>query len=215
MKNNHKNLIICNEYSIKNYLGFLRDKQTKTKDFRYYSQLLTTQLLNLAIAKNDLKRIPITTPLKKTIVWRTGKSYVLIIILRAGVAMLPAALSIFSDSKVGFVGLARDEKTAIAKEYCWRLPSLKNDNLLILDPMIATGGSLLHVLRKLKDESQTLTQVKIVSFVCSPEGVAAIHDQFPQVKIYTASLDEKLNSKKFIIPGLGDFGDRYFGTEGR
>jgi uracil phosphoribosyltransferase len=135
---------------------------------------------------------------------------VVITILRAGLAMTSSAISLFPEASVGFAGLRRDEKTAIAEEYYWQIPKISaSDIVLLLDPMLATGGSLLHVLRKL----ETTKNVRLITIISAPEGVAAIHNEFPNLPIYTAAVDEKLNDKKYIVPGLGDFGDRYFGTE--
>lgn len=140
-----------------------------------------------------------------------SKNFVVIAILRSALALLPASLKYLPSAKVGFAGLARDEKTAIAKEYYWKAPDLKGKSILIPDPMLATGGSILHVLRKIKGEEPK--EIRIASIVSAPEGVKAIQKEFPDVKIFTMALDEGLDSKKFIVPGLGDFGDRYFGTE--
>lgn len=207
-----RNLIEVKNYYIDNALGFLRDKQSDTTTFRHYARHLILHLVAGALTDMDLKKIDITTEFKKTKVKRISSEFVLLPILRSGIAMLEPALNLLPDAAVGFAGLVRDEKTAVAREYYWKVPSVKDRVVLILDPMLATGGSILHVLRKLKT-GQTPKEIRIISIVCAPEGVTATHKEFPEVKIFTSSLDEGLNAQKFILPGLGDFGDRFFNTE--
>jgi len=114
-------------------------------------------------------------------------------------------------SKVGFVGLQRDEETAVASEYYWKLPPLTTESVVIItDPMLATGGSILHLLKVVSKEK--IKELRVVCVIAAPEGIEAIHKEFPDVHIYTGSVDSHLNSKKYIVPGLGDYGDRYFGT---
>ena len=132
-------------------------------------------------------------------------------VLRAGVAMLFEAIKLLPNAKVGFVGLERDENTAVASQYYWKLPPITQDStIIVIDPMLATGGSLVHLLRQILPKKPK--QIIIVSVIAAPEGVALIEKEFPNVKIYTAALDKGLDDKKFIVPGLGDYGDRYFGT---
>jgi uracil phosphoribosyltransferase len=154
----------------------------------------------------------ITTPVKvETKTQRLADEVIVIPILRAGLAMLFGALQLLPKSKVGFVGLQRDEKTAIASEYYWKLPEIKENSVVIItDPMLATGGSLIHLLKKIAPLKPK--EIRIVCVIAAPEGLAAIRQEFPEIKIFTAAIDEKLNEKKYIVPGLGDYGDRYFGT---
>ncbi len=112
---------------------------------------------------------------------------------------------------MGVVGLQRDEKTAVASEYYWKLPKINENSVVIItDPMLATGGSLLHLLKKITPLKPK--EIRIVCVMAAPEGIAAIRAEYPEVKIFTAAIDERLNEKKYIVPGLGDYGDRYFGT---
>jgi uracil phosphoribosyltransferase len=121
------------------------------------------------------------------------------------------ALQLLPKSKVGFVGLQRDEKTAVASEYYWKLPPLSEESVVIItDPMLATGGSILHLLHTVSKEK--IKELRIVCVIAAPEGIEAIHHEFPDVHIFTGAIDSHLNEKKYIVPGLGDYGDRYFGT---
>ena len=208
-----KNVVVSQNYFIHDALGYLRDKKSDTATFRYFAEKLTHLLLSETLISTDLKGFEISTEFEKTPVGRISDKFVLIPILRAGISMLNPALKLLPNAAVGFAGLFRDEKTAIAREYYWKVPSLENSIVLILDPMLATGGSILHVLRKLITVGQKPKEIRIVSVVSAPEGIKTIHNQFPEVKIFTASIDQGLNSKKFILPGLGDFGDRFFKTE--
>jgi len=128
--------------------------------------------------------------------------------------LLPTFLRYFEDATVGFVGLARDEETAQAHWYYKKLPAFSGQEyIVILEPMLATGGTALEVLRELQKSGADMNKIIFVSVVCAPEGIKKVNSEFPDVKIITVGIDSHLNDKKFIVPGLGDFGDRYFGTE--
>jgi len=158
-----------------------------------------------------LDNFDVETPIGKTTGSKLNEEIVFIPVLRAGVAMLFSAIKLLPKSKIGFVGLQRDETTAIASQYYWKLPKItQNTTVIVTDPMLATGGSLVHLLRQISPNKPK--QTIIVSVIAAPEGIEVIKKEFPDVKIYTAALDEKLNNKKYIVPGLGDYGDRYFGT---
>lgn len=206
-----KNVFVNSHPLVANYLTTLRDKHTTTKEFRSSAEQISTLLLTDACKNISLANKEVETPILKMVSPVISENIVLFTILRAGLAMLYPAMRMFPDASVGFAGLARDERTAIAKEYYWKMPEITKGSLVfLLDPMLATGGSLLYVLRKI---AKIPKQIILVTVITAPEGIAAIHNEFPDVKIFTAAVDEKLNSQKFIIPGLGDFGDRYFGTE--
>jgi uracil phosphoribosyltransferase len=195
-----------------NLLGRMRDRSTDTSTFRSLSDRLCTILLSNAFFQNDLELIEITTPVIPTKILTLAPNFAVICVLRAGIAMLDPALRLLPSASIGFAGLKRDEETAIASEYYWNIPFIsKNDIILIVDPMLGTGGSLLHVLRKLRENYQN--EIRVVSALAAPEGIKTVHLQFPEVIIITGSIDERLNSKHYIVPGLGDYGDRYFGTE--
>ena len=206
-----KNITIVHNHFIQDALRHLRDKKTEMEEFRYYSDRLCFVLMSNILSTSDVATVHVHTPLVKTQVERIMDHFVIVIILRAGVAMLHPALQLLPDAKIGFAGIYRDEKTALPQEYYWKMPRiLSKSTILITDPMLATGGSVLHVLRKLKKHKSI--EIRVISIVAAPEGVKAIHEEFPNVKIFVASLDSRLNSRKFIVPGLGDYGDRYFGT---
>lgn len=176
-------------------LEYLRKREMPYSEFRFHSDAICRILI--AQVAEDIE----------------DEADVLVIsILRAGIAMLPSALQVLPAAKVGFVGLARNEETAIANEYYWKLPrTTENTTIIITDPMLATGGSVHHVLTKLKDVHSK--EIRLVSVISAPEGIEKIQKDFPEVKVFTGSIDEGLDSKKYIVPGLGDYGDRYFGTE--
>jgi uracil phosphoribosyltransferase len=136
---------------------------------------------------------------------------VLIPILRAGVSMVETALSFLPFARIGYFGMQRDEVTAIASTYYQKLPPLENANVILLDPMLATGGSADYAIEQIQ-ELKPLS----VSFCCvvaAPEGVSRLKEKYPNLKIFSIALDSHLNERKFIVPGLGDFGDRYHGTD--
>ena len=141
-------------------------------------------------------------------------SIVLVPILRSGLALLPPFLAVFPNAKVGFIGLKRNEKTLKAKCYYQNLPKIsKGDTVIVLDPMLATGGSAVEAIRFIVNSGVKEEQIIFIGVISAPEGVATLHKHFPLVCIGVAAEDKKLDKHGFILPGLGDFGDRYFGTE--
>lgn len=192
-------------------LAHLRDKNTELKKFRFHSDQLCKLLFAEAIRGLDFRQEDVVTPLTTTQVNKLADEVIIVPVLRSGIAMLFSALEFLPKSRVGFVGLARDEKTAIASEYYWKLPPITPTSVVIVtDPMLATGGSILHVLRRVTQEKAK--EVRVVCVLAAPEGLKAVRAEFPQVHIFAAAVDDHLNSKKYIVPGLGDYGDRYFGT---
>lgn len=193
-------------------LSHLRDKHTPLDSFRRHSDRLCHLLFAEAIRGLSFKNEQIETPLSQTTVQKLSNEVVVVPVLRSGVCMLFGALDLLPTSKVGFVGLARDEETAVASEYYWKLPKLSSNSVVIVtDPMLATGGSILHLLERVSKEK--CKEIRVVCVIAAPEGIAAIHQKFPKVPIFTAAVDDHLNDKKYIVPGLGDYGDRYFGTD--
>ncbi len=206
-----KNVFIIDHPFIQDSLTHLRDKQTDVDKFRRHSDRLCRLLFAEAIRGLSFKDVSIETPLETVTAKKLADEIVVIPVLRSGIAMLFGAMDLLPKSKIGFVGLARDEKTAVASEYYWKLPKLASHSVVIVtDPMLATGGSLLHLLRRVSKEK--LKEMRVVCVIAAPEGINAIHEEFPQVAIFTAAVDSHLNAKKYIVPGLGDYGDRYFGT---
>lgn len=205
-----QNVTIVDKPLVQDALTHLRDKTTSTREFRFYAETIASLLI--AETSSDLSTTEknIDTPLTKTRGMNIHANIILVTILRAGLAMLGPALRLFPDATIGLAGLRRDEKTAVAKEYYWQMPEITKDSIVFLfDPMLATGGSIMHVLKKLKGTKE----IRVVTIISAPEGIAAVNKAFSNVRIVTGAIDEKLNDKKFIVPGLGDFGDRYFGTE--
>lgn len=189
----------------------LRDRDTDTDGFRRHARLLTL-VLALDVLR-DLPVEPITaqSPLEQVRGYSLSRSVIFVPVLRAGLAMLDAMSDFVPGSKVGFVGLERDEQTAIAHSYYEKLPAqLAGAETVILDPMLATGGSALAAIESLLRHNAT--SIRLACIVAAPEGIAAVHGRHPDVPIFTGAVDRGLNDRKFILPGLGDFGDRYFGT---
>jgi uracil phosphoribosyltransferase len=189
----------------------LRDQTTKPATFRTLANQLS---LLLAIeATNDLEteEKSIATPLETT----TGRvlvrqPLVIVPILRAGLGMVQPFTDLFPDVSVGYIGLERDHETARARSYYCKLPPLPGRHVFIVDPMLATGGSAVQALTVIKEHGAT--DVRLICIVSSPAGVAEVEKHHPGTAIHTAALDRTLNAKKYILPGLGDFGDRLYGT---
>jgi uracil phosphoribosyltransferase len=195
---------------IEDILAQLRDRRTEPEEFRRLARQLTGLLAFEASQDLPLRTEEVETPLETTIVRRLDAEVVLVPVLRAGMGMLEVMLTMFPRAAVGYVGLERDEMTAEARRYYKKLPPLAGRHVLVLDPMLATGGSAVATLALLKE--QGATQIRLLSIVAAPEGVDRVSREHPEVSIYTAALDRGLDSRKFIQPGLGDFGDRLYGT---
>ena len=206
-----KNVHVVDYPLIKHSLTILRDKNTGIEDFRRHAAIVSQIMIMEAKKDVPMDEISIETPMTSTKGYSIHESIVFVPVLRAGVSMLFPAKDFLPWAPVGFVGLERDETTAVAREYYKKLPqSLKDKRILILDPMLATGGSLADTISALNNRSAQV--ICAVCIVAAPEGIKRINQKYPDVKIYTAAVDSHLNEKKFIVPGLGDFGDRYFGT---
>lgn len=208
-----KNLTIAKHPLIEHSLTILRDKHTQTEEFRRHANIVSKILLVEATLVLPMTNKKIETPLAPI----TGKlltnKIVVVPVLRAGLAMLFALQDFLPSVAVGFIGLERDEKTAVAREYYQKLPKIfATHHVFVLDPMLATGGSFDETITALKRKGGK--RISIVSLVSAPEGIHRIQKNHPDVQIYTSAIDIKLNDQKYIVPGLGDFGDRYFGTTG-
>lgn len=197
----------------KTILSLLRDKNTATDVFRKSADQIGTWLSFQASELIEKEQVSLETPVAKTTGYQIKKNIVLIPILRAGIALLNPFMKLFPSSKVGFIGVRRDEETALPLLYYNNIPSIApSDMVIILDPMIATGGSGGVVINMLIERGVQEDQLIYAGVVAAPEGLAFIQGLAPKMKVICAEVDEKLNDKKFIVPGLGDFGDRYFGT---
>lgn len=194
-----------------NSLTFLRSADTGTEEFRKHAGIVSKILLIETLKNLKLKKYRITTPLSPMDTKILKDDVVVVPVLRAGLAMLFALNDFLPSVAVGFVGLERNEETAVAREYYRKLPKiLSTHKVIVIDPMLATGGSFDDTVKILK--SKSAKNITLVSIVSAPEGLKRIEENHPDVKIITAAIDSHLNDKKYIVPGLGDFGDRYFGT---
>ncbi len=196
---------------IKHSLSILRGKDTGTEGFRRHADIISHILIMEVTKCIQVYEKTVLTPLSSTQGFSIQDSLVFVSVLRSGIAILIPALDLFPSTPVGFIGLERDEKTAIAHEYYIKFPSkLRNKHILILDPMLATGGSLVATVSALKNKGAK--DISAVCMLAAPEGIDFLHNKHPQVNVYTTAVDSHLNDSKCIVPGLGDFGDRYFGT---
>ncbi|MEQ1911771.1 MAG: uracil phosphoribosyltransferase [Vicinamibacterales bacterium] len=189
----------------------LRDKDTTPEHFRRAATRISVLLA--AEALRDAPHTPVTvqTPIGPAPGRRLKPDIVVVPVLRAGLGMLDAVLELVPDARVGHIGLQRDELTAVASRYYSKLPTrLNNSYVLMIDPMLATGGSAVEALTLLQEAGAV--HVRIVCIVAAPEGIAMVEEHHPDVMIFTPVIDERLNEHKYIVPGLGDFGDRLYGT---
>ena len=191
-------------------LAGLRDSTTAPAEFRRLTRVLTTVLLIEATKDLATRTGVVQTPMEEAQTQLLASGIAIIPILRAGLGMVDVALDLFPDVAVGYIGLEREETTAIANRYYTNLPDLSNRVSLCLDPMLATGGSASQALSLLKGVG--VMAPKLISIVAAPQGVARVQKDHPDCAIITAALDRDLNAQSFILPGLGDYGDRLFST---
>jgi uracil phosphoribosyltransferase len=191
-------------------LAGLRDRSTDHEEFRVLARKLIALLLYEATADLPVRRTTVQTPLKEAPATYVEREVVAIPVLRAGLGLLGPVLELLPNVSVGYIGLERDEETAVARIYYQKLPKLAGKVPLLLDPMLATGGSAAQALDMIKAAGGR--DPRMICVVAAPEGVKVLEERHPEVHIYTAALDDGLNDKAFIVPGLGDFGDRLFGT---
>lgn len=192
----------------------LRNKSTPREQFRRAAKELATLLAIEAADLFEMEEKSVATPLATTQGYFRKRECLLVPILRSGLVMLSPFLDLYPAAKVGFIGAKRDEKTAIAKLYYSNIPPIEKDApIFLLDPMIATGGSASLAVDLLKEAGADEKNITLISFIAAPEGVAAFLSHCKKAQCRVAQVDEKLTPDKWILPGLGDFGDRYFGTE--
>ena len=193
-------------------LAILRNKDTDSQRFREAAQRLSNMVL--ISATDSLKTVE--QEIKTPVSWTTEKVLAepvwFIPVLRAGLAMVDVGLKLLPEAHVGFVGLYRDEKTLEPQHYYKNLPDFSeaSHSCFIMDPMLATGGSSVATIDLLKNHGAT--DIRLLTLICAPEGIKEVFAKHPEISIFTASLDERLNESGYIVPGLGDAGDRYFGT---
>ena len=206
-------LVVVTHPLVQHKLGLLRDVQTTTQMFRQLVNELTLLLTYEATEDLADEEVEIETPLERTTARRiSGKKVAVCPILRAGIGMLDAVLSLVPGARVGFIGLFRDEETLQPVEYFVKLPDdLTVRDVILLDPMLATGNSTAAAIETVKRAGAT--SVRLIALIAAPEGIERVHADHPDVPIVVAAVDRGLNEKGYILPGLGDAGDRLYGTK--
>ena len=200
--------IILNHPLITHKLTILRDKRTGTKEFREIISEISTVLCYEAMKDAKLEDKEIETPICKM----QGDNYAFIPILRAGTGMLDGLINILPNAKIGHIGLYRNEETLKPVKYYYKVPKdIEKREVIVLDPMLATGGSGIDAISMLKEDGAK--KLKFLCIIAAPEGIKKIQEAHPDVQIYCATLDSNLNENGYIVPGLGDAGDRIFGTK--
>jgi uracil phosphoribosyltransferase len=211
MTNNYKNFKLIDHPFVKRDISILRDKKTDPELFRSVVSRISN-IIAVEISRNfEIKKTTVQTPLERTIGYSIKQDSVLIPVLRAGLGMINGFLGIMPNAKVGHIGLERDETTLKPNEYYYKAPkNLNRSNVILLDPMLATGGSASQAIKLLKKRGAK--KIFFACLVAAPEGINKIYKDHPHIQIFGAALDRELNNKGFILPGLGDAGDRTFGT---
>lgn len=207
------NVFIFDHPLIQHKISLMRDKRTTTKEFRELVSEVSMLMAYEVTRELPLKEIEIETPvaIAKTKVL-AGKKMALVPILRAGLGMVDGMLNLMPMAKVGHIGLYRDPETLEPVEYYCKLPEDSSErDIVVLDPMLATGGSASAAVKFLKDRG--IRNIRFMCLIAAPEGVKRLHNDHPDVPIFCAALDSKLNDHAYIVPGLGDAGDRLFGTK--
>ncbi len=210
---NYPNVHILDHPLIRHKLAIIRDKNTNTKQFREIISEIATLIAYESFKDVPTQEIEVETPLEvtKQIVVKEN-SIAIVPILRAGLGMVDGILSLFPAAKVGHIGLYRNEETLEPQEYYCKLPvGIDEKVVMVVDPMLATGGSACDAIKMLKKRG--CTQIKLMSIIAAPEGVQKVAETHPDVEIYVSTLDRCLNENGYILPGLGDAGDRIFGTK--
>lgn len=197
---------------VDHWMTLLRDRTTDPAQFRVVCKRLTWFLVIEATRDLPTQVQEVETPLERVEGRVLGPELVVVPILRAGLGMLEAVTDMFPRVAVGYVGLERDHTTAVAHTYYCKLPRVAGRTVLVVDPMLATGGSAEAAIDMLAREGAR--DMRLLAMVAAPEGVKRLQTRFPTLPIFTAALDRELNSQKYILPGLGDFGDRLYGTGG-
>ncbi len=204
-------LYITNHPLIQHKLTIMRRRETGTLEFRELLKEIG-MLMGYEVCRDfPLKDVEIETPMQKMIAHELdGKKVAVVPILRAGLGMVDGLLTLIPAAKVGHIGMYRDEKTHEPVFYYYKMPEGKDRMVILTDPMLATGGSACDAIKRLKEDGYT--NIRMVCLVASPQGVERVQKEHPDVDIYTAALDDGLNKDCYILPGLGDAGDRIFGT---
>lgn len=207
------NVTVMTHPLIQHKIGIMRQKTTSTKEFRDLVAEVAMLICYEATRKLPLADIEIETPLVKTTVKEiAGKKLCIVPILRAGLHMADGILNLIPNAKVGHIGMYRNEETLEPVEYFCKLPSdAANREIFVVDPMLATGGSAIAAINQLK--KRDISRIRFLCLIAAPEGLEALKEAHPDIEIFVGALDEKLNEKGYILPGLGDAGDRIYGTK--
>ena len=201
---------VINHSIAKHYLTILRDKTTNPDEFRKATNKLSGLLITEATREINLNEKKIDTPLAPYIGSEVSVGSVAVPVLRAGLGLLEGVQNILPNLTVGYIGIQRNEETSNPEDYYSKLPNLIERDIYVLEPMLATGGSLNFAISKIKEAGGT--NISAICVVSSPEGIKKIENERPDIKLFTASIDEGLDDNWYIVPGLGDMGDRLFGT---
>ena len=209
----NKNVIELKHPLIVHKLSILRDKNTSTKEFREIVGEISMFLCYEAMKDAKLEDVTIETPIAKMDTQRLDEDkYAFIPILRAGLGMLDGVINVIPTAKVGHIGMYRNEETFEPVNYFFKVPKdIEKREVILLDPMLATGGSAEDAIELLK--SKGVGKIKFLSIISAPEGLKRVSEKYPDVTFYTSCIDDHLNENKYIVPGLGDAGDRIFGTK--
>ena len=209
----YKNVHILDHPLIRHKLAIIRNKDTDTKQFRDIVKELATLMAYESFKDVPTQEITVETPLETTVQTVVKENSIAIVpILRAGLGMVDGILTLFPAAKVGHIGLYRDEETLEPQEYYCKLPTnIEQKVVMVVDPMLATGGSACDAIAMLKKRG--CDKIKLMSIIAAPEGVAKVAETHPDVEVFVATLDRCLNEHGYILPGLGDAGDRIFGTK--
>ena len=206
------NLTVFNHPLIKHKVSHLCDVNTGTKEFSELVKELAMLMGYETLKELKTKDVEIQAPLQKIITPVLAEDFTIVPILRAGLGMVDGMLNLIPAAKVGHIGMYRNEETLVPVEYYCKLPSDINEReVFVLDPMLATGGSACDAIGQIKKRGAK--HIKFIGLVAAPQGLKALHEAHPDVDIYVGALDEKLNENGYIVPGLGDAGDRIFGTK--
>lgn len=202
---------VLNHPLVSHRMALMRDRQTPPKVFRELVNEITVYMAYCALGDLRLREVDVVSPVTRTKASLIDEHIVLVPILRAGMGMLDAMLGVLPYAKVGVLGMQRNEKTAEPEAYYAKVPKAKGDELaILLDPMIATGGSACDAVSQLKKFGYK--RIKFLNIISSPEGISRLEKEHPDVSVFSAAKDDHLNSNFYIVPGLGDAGDRIFGT---
>ena len=209
----YSNVFVFDHPLIKHKIAILRDKNTGMKEFRELVEEITTMMTYESMRDVELVPVEVQTPLETTTQYKVPEESIAIVpILRAGLGMVNGVHKVFPTARVGHIGMYRDEDTMQPQEYYCKLPDgIENKTVFLVDPMLATGGSICDALAALKKRG--CKKIKVMSIIAAPEGVKTVAEAYPEIPVYISTLDRGLNEHCYILPGLGDAGDRLFGTK--